>query len=584
MSLYKDASLVMIPSAYKNGKLYSIRPTDGDGDFTFSRGSNLAATRVDVNGLIEKGRENLILQSNQFDTTWGTDSSTMTSGQSGYDGTSDAWLLSRTGAYGRFGQVISLNGLYTFSVYVKAGTKSFVRFGSSSGNVDAYFNLSNGEVTSSGALIIDAKTTDVGNGWYRCQMTFSATLSYLNVWVADSNGDVTGTTGTIYVQDAQLEQGLVATDYIETGASTAQAGILEDMPRLDYSGGASCPSLLLEPQRSNLFIQSEHLKDWTDNNIIRTANNSISPEGVQNATLISGDGTFGVHRFYQTPAYISGTSYTISIFAKAGTNDFFQIYLGNAFDNSAGQVYANFDLSDGSKGTAGSNVDDYDIEDYGNGWYRCYLTAESQLSGTTGTFYNLTTSDSVGRAASSALTTNVEFYGAQLEAGSYPTSYIPTYGSSVTRSGDAASLTSVADLLGDGNGTLFVEAETFEDNAHIVLSDGTLNNVFPFRFRLTNFQNDMKVDNVSQGNIVVSSTSTNTRYKVASRYSLNDRAVYFDGVLQDTDSNNEVFPEGTLTRIGLDRGDGLSNFYGRIYQLLVFPTALTNAELAALTA
>ena len=64
MSLYKDASLVMIPSAVKDGKLYSIRPTDGSGDFTFSRGSNLAATRVDVNGLIEKGRENLLLQSN----------------------------------------------------------------------------------------------------------------------------------------------------------------------------------------------------------------------------------------------------------------------------------------------------------------------------------------------------------------------------------------------------------------------------------------------------------------------------------------------------------------------------------------
>ena len=63
MSLYKDASLAMIPSAYKDGKLYSIRPTDGSGDFTFSRGSNLAATRVDVNGLIEKGRENLLLQS-----------------------------------------------------------------------------------------------------------------------------------------------------------------------------------------------------------------------------------------------------------------------------------------------------------------------------------------------------------------------------------------------------------------------------------------------------------------------------------------------------------------------------------------
>jgi hypothetical protein len=61
MSLFDDASLVMIPSAYKDGKLYSIKPTDGSGDFTFSRGSNLAATRVNSSGLIEKGRENLSL-------------------------------------------------------------------------------------------------------------------------------------------------------------------------------------------------------------------------------------------------------------------------------------------------------------------------------------------------------------------------------------------------------------------------------------------------------------------------------------------------------------------------------------------
>ena len=52
MSIYKSSSLAMIPTAYKDGKLYSVRPNDGAGDFTFSRGSNLAATRVDVTGLI----------------------------------------------------------------------------------------------------------------------------------------------------------------------------------------------------------------------------------------------------------------------------------------------------------------------------------------------------------------------------------------------------------------------------------------------------------------------------------------------------------------------------------------------------
>ena len=86
MSLYKDASLVMIPSAYKDGKLYSIRPTDGSGDFTFSRGSNLAATRVDVNGLIEKGRENIAKYSNDFShSVWQKLDNAVVSGQTATD-------------------------------------------------------------------------------------------------------------------------------------------------------------------------------------------------------------------------------------------------------------------------------------------------------------------------------------------------------------------------------------------------------------------------------------------------------------------------------------------------------------------
>jgi hypothetical protein len=57
MSLFDDASLVMIPSAYKDGKLYSIKPTDGSGDFTFSRST--AATRVNADGLIESVTDNV---------------------------------------------------------------------------------------------------------------------------------------------------------------------------------------------------------------------------------------------------------------------------------------------------------------------------------------------------------------------------------------------------------------------------------------------------------------------------------------------------------------------------------------------
>jgi hypothetical protein len=87
MSLFTESSLCLVPSGVKDGKVYSIKPTDGSGDLTFSRGSDIEATRVASNGYIQKAKVNLLLQSNSFDTTWSASSATVTSGQAGYDGT-----------------------------------------------------------------------------------------------------------------------------------------------------------------------------------------------------------------------------------------------------------------------------------------------------------------------------------------------------------------------------------------------------------------------------------------------------------------------------------------------------------------
>ena len=220
MSFYDDASLVFLPSggAGKDGKAYSIKPTNGDGDFTFTRGSNLTATRVDSNGLIEKGRENLLLQSNQFDTTWVTSNTSVTSGQSGYDGSSDAWLLnSTTTGSPRIQQIVSSSGVSTYSVYAKAATDDFVQlraFMSPSGDASIWIDLSNGViVNSSGAAKVTSNIESIGSGWYRCSLTFNGTLSHLRIYPASAFGTYSTSGNGVYIQDAQLEQGLVATEY-----------------------------------------------------------------------------------------------------------------------------------------------------------------------------------------------------------------------------------------------------------------------------------------------------------------------------------------------------------------------------------
>ena len=212
MSFFDDASLAFLPSgaAGKDGKAYSIKPTDGTGDFTFSRGSNLAATRVNASGLIEKGRENLLTQSNRFD-LWNLEN--VTSGHAGYDGTNDAYLQS---GLGRLQLTISYgSGVYTASVYVKAGFSDYVQFRiGGSQTVLARF-----ELIDNGTSLIDTGTFDTNiepvsgaTGWYRISISFNSDVTQFRIEPENDSSGTQTADSSVYVQDAQLEIGLAATD------------------------------------------------------------------------------------------------------------------------------------------------------------------------------------------------------------------------------------------------------------------------------------------------------------------------------------------------------------------------------------
>jgi hypothetical protein len=177
MSLFTESSLCLVPSGVKDGKVYSIKPTDGSGDLTFSRGSDIEATRVASNGYIEKAAVNLLLQSNQFDTTWTNSNTTETGGQADKDGGTTAWLIDTIAAAGRLQQSVSTTGVQTFSVYAKAGTYNFIDVVVVGGSVSyGYFDLSTGTIGSTDN-IIDANIEDVLGGWYRCSITFNDSRS-----------------------------------------------------------------------------------------------------------------------------------------------------------------------------------------------------------------------------------------------------------------------------------------------------------------------------------------------------------------------------------------------------------------------
>ena len=585
MSFYDDASLVFLPSgeAGKDGKAYSMKPTDGSGDFTFSRGSNLTATRIDSNGLIEKGRENLLLQSNQFDTTWTTSNASVTSGQSGYDGSNDAWLLEKdnTGSFKSISQNLSISGVWTFSLYAKANTLDSLTLRNQTNGHSATFDLTNATISTN--QTIDESIVSVGNNWYKCTATFSGSSSQVAIYVGYANSNA----GSIYIQDAQLEIGLTATEPIESGATTGKAGILEDSPRFDYSGGASCPSLLLEPSRTNLVGYSEYFEDSSWGLVDTqspTANDTTAPDGQETAYKIVPNTNNAIHYIFNTTISLNGQN-TISVFAKYNG---YNIGIRPQGIGS-GQAFANFDLQNGTiLGSGGTSYDDSSITSFGDGWYRISMTMDNAstyginfyaVNGTTATELPSFTADG---------TSGYYLWGAQVEQASYISSYIPNHsGGSVTRAAETARGLFNGDSIFDRDWTAFCELVVPNvggdlTGAGFVLksvegSTSTADRVAVLVHESNSQLELIFYDGTSQQQIPFNYTFGDT-LKIAIR---NDSAYFINGTKYTTTKVLQEPVEIAYGRAG--QADSSVGETANIKQTLVFPSALSDANCITLT-
>ena len=570
--------------AAKDGNLLGYQKSSSSSvhiphEFTFTRGSNLAATRVAANGLIEKGRENLAKNTNwegaSLDTaptnytgyllSNGTFNTTSTEGQIRFttDSSSRAIVITST---------ISETGIFTQSVYVDEVYTSIavIDIINRSANATAIAYYEDGvEITA---------TTNVQAGkrysilWNK---TGAASFRF-------GSGVNTGKAGDIVLSRPQIEQGLVATELIVSPVgSTGLAGLLEDEPRIDYAGGTA--SLLLEPQRTNLITQSEYFGGYTNSSSTDEPNATTSPEGLTNATAFLEAATTAQHKLVTSFGFDGTSTYTFSIFAKHNGRDLF-------IDTSNSNEWGGSAWFDLTAGTANAVLGTANIEDYGNGWYRCIVTGASTLAG--GNSIELLTSDGSTNSTTGDITKGVYIYGAQLEQGSYPTSYIPNHsGGSVTRNADDCGGAGTSSTFNATEGVFYAEISTNSDGTDKAISlnngvAGSLNNRLWMGYSTSNKRVYALgyVNNSFQFALNKLMTDESLFVKIACRYKINDIAFFVNGEKVGTDTSAINFTE--LTRLDFNIGTGVSGasaLYGNVKQVLVFNSYLSDSEIITLT-
>ena len=603
------------------GSRHSIRPSLNldfanskvlDPRITFTRGSN--ATYYDGYTFV-KAEENLVKYSQEFDNSyWIKEDATVTANStSAPDGTTTAELLLETansGAHKIYNNPPWYNSVtgnsFTVSIYCKSyvSDRYLGLVGQLGGSSRVSVRFDPNTQTLSSLLIVGSDITnatagyqDVGNGWYRVYI--SGTFSAGNVYIASapsntmtpldqsygfSNyiGDVTK---GIYLWGAQIEQRDSVTAYTPTTTSP----ITKYQPALQTAGNnvarfdhnpttGESLGLLIEEQRTNLVQRSEEFDNsyWSKTNYTAKANQTIAPDETLSADLLILDD--GVSAGVTKP--ISRGTFTTS-----GTSAF-SIYIKNygctgtfTLQDGAGNGVT-FNLENNTKSNFGSFISSPVAEDVGNNWYRLKFATST----TTNTFY-MYQSGFTGNGHN-----GVFLWGAQFEEGSFPTSYIKTTGSQVTRSKDLPKMENINqdNWFKQGKGTWFVNAKTFEPisntDKRIIHVDSTSNgsNRFPDIY-IDN--DDVKALFIRQGLTLTANNfvSSDTYFKYSLAYEYQNANVAGDGTAE-TANTTLTGSTSDLTTIYIGSYNA-SNYFlnGYIKKLTYYPLRLTDNEIVDLT-
>ena len=385
-------------------------------------------------------------------------------------------------------------------------------------------------------------------------------------------------------------------DFDFTRATTATRvnsnGLIEEMainvPRLNYpliDGVVNgCPSLLLEPQRTNLITYSEDFSQgyWTKNGASVTSG-FLSPDGTANAFKLVEDSANSEHFIQAQNISIVSDKYSFTMFAKASEITKLRVRGANYFTNIAG---ADFDLTSKTATNLSTGIDAKIVE-MGNGWFKCTFTSlDNGFVGSNGHFRVYLLDDTGSTSYTGDGTSGVYIWGAMLEQGSYPTSYIPTNGSSVTRNAETCNGAGDAATFNDSEGVLMAEISALGNSQIyklISISDGTNNNRVTLGYNnsaINKFYFQLKANSSSIWSLNIEKNINVS--KIAFKYKSGQQSVFVDGfeVVNKTDAF--TFSSNLSDLSFLEQGTS-NPFYGKTKEIAYYNSALTDSELETLT-
>lgn len=356
--------------------------------------------------------------------------------------------------------------------------------------------------------------------------------------------------------------------------------------------------LLIEEGRTNTCLQSENFgTTWTNDAglVAISVDQTTSPSGAMDADKISENTTTSNRRIcIQAQTFVNGTTYTFSCFVKAAERDFVQLRFGSTF----GGPFQNFIVGGVNAGTIGSGTGaTAAIQAYPNGWYRCSITATSATTGSS----QVTMGPQVSSTATAwqpyvgTLGSGIFVWGAQLEAGSFATSYIPTTTSALARSADVCSITGAnfTNLWNALEGSLFTSAIFNAPLAPgaaqflVDINDTTAANRLRYYRLLTTGRPEFANTSGNSLNAqIIGSTALQpfVTQKYSAGFKLDDYALYVNNAQIGTDNLGALLISPTTMTIG-DASAGATRQYtnGTISAIRYYRKRLANSKLASLT-